>query len=243
MSLGSITYWQNDWPATRLHYGSALDLFRELDDEGGMTEALYNNGFLGLIERRTEVARDFYEQSLALAETTGNEEALGNAHWGLAMCAIQDRSLDTAKEHAEVAEATFKKLDNWWGVYLADWIFLRTAQLAGDLEGAHALALQSIDRFDGNANVTIYESLLSVMSDILIRLGAPEEGVRLAGASAAMKAAYGGGAPPALVDIEDPRDTARAYLSAERIAEVYEEGKMLSADEAIALARKDPRSL
>jgi len=243
MALGSITYWQNDWPATRTHYETALDLYRDLDDEAGMTEALYNNGFLGLIERRTDVARRFYEQSLTLAATTGNDEALGNAHWGLAMCGVQERSLEEAKEHAAVAEEAFEKVGNWWGLSLTDWIFLRVTLLAGDFDRARTLAIEAFDRFEGQPNAATYESLLSVMSDIFIKLGAPEQGVLMAGASAALKETYGGGAPPALVDIDDPLDSALEYLSKERVAELFEEGKKMSMDEVIALARKDPRSL
>jgi predicted ATPase/class 3 adenylate cyclase len=243
MALGSITYWQNDWPATRLHYEAALDIYRRLDDEAGMAEALYNNGFLGLIERRTEVARDFYEQSLDLAERTGNEGAVGNAHWGLAMCGLQERTFEQAREHARTAEAVFERLGNWWGLSLTDWIFLRILLADGDLEAAHTRALQNFERFGDDVSLASYESLFGIMSDLFIRLGAAEQGVMLAGAAATLKEAYGGGAPPTLVDIDDPRETATKYLSEERVAELFEEGKALSMQEAVALARKDPRTL
>jgi predicted ATPase/class 3 adenylate cyclase len=242
MALGSITYWQNDWPATGLHYEAALDIYRRLNDEAGVAEALYNNGFLGLIERRTEVARGFYEQSLDLAQSMGAEEAVANAHWGLAMASLQERDYEGAGDHARIAEAVFEKLGNWWGTSLTDWIFLRLLLATGEHEAAHAKAIQNFDRFGDDINAASYESLFGVVADLFMKVGAHEQGVLLAGASASMKEAYGGGAPPALVDVEDPRETAKAFLSRERIAELYEEGKKLTLQEAAAIARKDPRS-
>ncbi|MFN2489639.1 MAG: hypothetical protein ABR529_07865 [Actinomycetota bacterium] len=49
-ALGSITYWQNDFDATRRHYRESLEVFRQVGDRSGTIEALYNVGFPALLE-------------------------------------------------------------------------------------------------------------------------------------------------------------------------------------------------
>ena len=88
------------------------------------------------------------------------------------------------------------------------------------------------------ADPRMWSSLFEVLSEVTIKLGHPHRGVLLAGAAAALRDAYQDGAPPALVDVDDPLELARASLTEAEITELYERGRALSYEEAVALARK-----
>ena len=69
--------------------------------------------------------------------------------------------------------------------------------------------------------------------------GEHERGVRIGGASSALKEAVGGEAPPAMVHLPDPRELARGHLSDLEIQEVWEEGSRMSLDRALAYVREE----
>jgi hypothetical protein len=63
-------------------------------------------------------------------------------------------------------------------------------------------------------------------------------GVRLDGASEAIKEAAGGHAPPPLVDLPDPRVAARAALGDAATTAAWDEGRAMPLERAIAYARE-----
>ncbi len=76
---------------------------------------------------------------------------------------------------------------------------------------------------------------------LAIRQGDPGRGIRLAGAAARMKEQAGGEAPRAIVGMEDPLELVEGMLPRERIDELWTEGRALTPEAAIALARsQDP---
>jgi hypothetical protein len=69
--------------------------------------------------------------------------------------------------------------------------------------------------------------------------GNPEVSVRLAGAVHRMREEAGGEAPQVLVGLEDPREVVKGSLTEEQTAALWEDGRAMSLDEAIALARRE----
>jgi hypothetical protein len=72
--------------------------------------------------------------------------------------------------------------------------------------------------------------------------GHHERALKLGGAAEAFREQYGGGSPPPLIELEDPRESLRGILSDDRIAQLWNEGREMSLHDAIAYARKDPMS-
>jgi hypothetical protein len=62
--------------------------------------------------------------------------------------------------------------------------------------------------------------------------------LRLGGASEAIKEAAGGHAPPPLIDLPDPREAAREVLGESAVAAAWEEGRAMTLEQAVALARE-----
>jgi tetratricopeptide (TPR) repeat protein len=240
MALGSITYWQNDFEATRRHYLDGLEIFRELDDRSALGEALYNVGFLHLIERDPENARLYYEESRRIAEERSDAQGLANTAWGLGMCALQERDLETARIWARETVSRFTALDDWFGASLGDFVFYQVARMTGDFPEARRLMLEALEEAERRSDETSIYSALESISGIDATQGWHERALKLGGAASAFKDSYGGGAPPALMDTEDPRETARGHLDEARISELWRKGRAMPLEEAVALARKDP---
>lgn len=66
--------------------------------------------------------------------------------------------------------------------------------------------------------------------------GGFERAVRLAGASDAIRESIVGGAPPELMQIEDPRPRAQERMSDEAIDRAWTEGRAMSLEDALAYA-------
>lgn len=242
MALGSVKYWQNDFVATRRYYEEGLEILRELDDKPGIAEAVYNLAFVYLIDRDSAGARSRYEESRRLAQELGDEQGLANTAWGLAMTAIHERNWEAAQRFGEETEARFTKLDDWFGISLAHFVFFQIARYRGDYEEADRLTRAYLDRTTAMDDVVSAFTMMDMYVILAMERGDHERAVRLGGAAQALREIYGGGSPPPLVDVEDPRERARGILSDERIHDLWAEGLAMSMDEAIAYARKDPEA-
>jgi hypothetical protein len=69
--------------------------------------------------------------------------------------------------------------------------------------------------------------------------GNPEVSVRLAGAVDRIREEAGGEAPQVLVGLEDPREVAKGSLTEEQMAALWEDGRAMTLNEAVALARRE----
>ena len=238
MALGSVTYWQNDFEATRTNYLEALEIFSELNDRRGMMEAFYNAGFIYLIQNDSAGARSFYEKSRELAAELGDEQGLATAAWGLAMCAVRDRDFDEARVRGTETLERFTKLGNTFGASLGQFVFFQIARFSGDRIEAYRFLVQFHDDADVLGNISTTQSVLELLSALELESGHHEDAVRLMGASEMLREAYGGGSPPALIEVEDPRPIAREVLGEARTQELWEEGQCMSPEEAISYLRK-----
>jgi predicted ATPase/class 3 adenylate cyclase len=240
LALGSVKYWQNDFVATRRHYEEGLEILRELNDKPGIAEALYNLAFIYLIERDAAGARSRYEESRRLAQELGDEKGLADTAWGLAMTAIHERDWEAAQRFGRETEARFTKLDDWFGISLAQFVFFQIARYKGDYDEAERLIRKYLDQTTAMDDMVYTFTVMDMYVVVAMGRGDHERAVRLGGAAQTLREVYGGGSPPPLVDVADPRQKARGSLSDERIHELWAEGLAMSADEALAYARKDP---
>jgi predicted ATPase/class 3 adenylate cyclase len=240
IALGSLTYWQNDFSATRAAWEEARETFERIDDRGGIAEALYNLGFLELIEGDTRRARQLHEKSVALYEESGDELRIAFAHWGIAMTHIRDRNLDEARRLGLESLHTFERHHNWFGRALSDFVMIQVERHSGNYEAARQLIIDGLDRPDVVKDVSSLSSMVELQADIEIAMNRPRRGLKLGAAGRKLRVDYGGGAPPPLLDLRDPKELVSDRLSQSEIELIWDEGMQLSVDEIIAYARKDP---
>lgn len=238
LAIGSITYWQNDFDATRRYYEEAVGIFRALDDRPGMAEALYNSGFIAILEFDREAADPTFSQALKLYEELGDRRGAGYANWGLGVAAVQARDLATAADHADKCLRAFEEVGDWYGASLGRWIEFQDARFKGDWDLARAKIAAFLDHAK-EGDVVIVASMAGALAEIELAAGDARKGVELAAAYETLVDRYGGRAPPPLTELSDHRELARAHLSEQEIEEAWREGCELSPDEIVALATKD----
>ncbi len=239
-AVGSLSYWQNDYESARGHYAEAFELFRSAGDRRGVAEALYNLGFLSLIERDAQRALSLHEQSLSAYGELDDELHQAFAKWGIAMSYVQQRKLDEARRVGGEALETFERHHNWFGRSLGQFVQHQVERLSGNFEGAHRLLLESLEDGQSQRDVSTLSSLLELLADVEIAMGRHARGLKLAAAASHLRFEYGGGAPPPLLDLDDPKQSVAEFLSPSEIETTWEEGRRMSLGEAVAYARKDP---
>jgi predicted ATPase/class 3 adenylate cyclase len=241
-ALGSITYWQNDFAATREYYAAALEAQRSTNDRAGLAEALYNMGFLDLIEHNSVEARGFYTQSLELYREI--DDSLGEAYakWGIAFSHLQERNLETARALGLEALNAFKAHRNYFGQQLGQYIGFQVERFAGNYAKARELLVEMLQDPEGKKDISGLSSWVELLGDVEIAMGRPRRGLRLAAAGSALRTEYGGGAPPPLLELEDPIQLVRGILTETEVEESWQEGLQMSPDEILAYALKEPES-
>ena len=239
IAIGGLTYWQNEYATTRVYYEEALDTFESIGDERGIAEALYNLGFLFLIEGDTKNSRGFHKRSLAIYMDLDDDLNVAYAKWGLAMSHVRDGEADEAGRLARESLDTFERHRNWYGRSLGEFVLMQIDRIDGNYERVFALIREVLERPESQKDAVGISSLLEIQANIEIAIGRPRRGLKLAAAGAHMRTEYGGGAPPPLLDLEEPRAVVADVLSEETIASIWSEGQQMSLEEALAYARKD----
>jgi hypothetical protein len=121
---------------------------------------------------------------------------------------------------------------------VARFVFFQVARFSGERTEAYRYLLGFQDDADILGHIGSTQSTMELLSSLELESGNYEEAVRLGGAAESLRETYGGGSPQALVEVEDPRPTARAVLGEKTTEELWEEGLAMSPGEAIAYLRK-----
>jgi predicted ATPase/class 3 adenylate cyclase len=234
---GSLAYWQNDYEPTRSYYREALDIARDRNDRPGIALGALNMGFGRLLEGDRNRAEDLFRESAAVYEEVG--DLLGQAQtetligWMLSLRGDIEKGL----ERYEHGVALLREVGDRFG--LADSLG-GIAQLyiqAGRLNEARSVSLEALQLFHEADNHSGISFVLEALGELESRLGRFDRALRLAGAADAIREVVGGGAPPELMQIEDPRTRAGERMSEEEIERAWAEGRAMSLEEALAYAR------
>ncbi|HVL65185.1 MAG TPA: AAA family ATPase [Actinomycetota bacterium] len=238
-AVGSIAYWRNDFERCARYYGEALDAYRELGDDAGIAESLYNIAFVGLIEGRLDEARGRFEESRHLYRKHVDERGLAGVTWGLAMVAFIQGDLAAARHLAQDAHRLYTTLDDWFGRALTEHIFVHLAKKEGRYDEAVAAILEQMERSFAGGDLLTLLSAAESLADIEVKRGGHRRAVTIAAAAASLRRDAGGGAPPPLMLTEgDVRERAAPHLSATDLEEAWREGEAMALDELVAFMSK-----
>ena len=116
-AIGSLAYWQNDFEATRGYYEGSLELFRELGDEPGIAESLYNLGYLVALEGDRPQATRLYEECLTMFSKLGDESMAAYAEMSIGMVHSLDRNFEAARPFVERSLQFFRRSGDGFGLY------------------------------------------------------------------------------------------------------------------------------
>jgi predicted ATPase/class 3 adenylate cyclase len=234
---GSLAYFTSDREKLRRAYEESLAIYRELGDRRGEAEGGYNLAFAHLLAHEFGPARELLEETLQIRGDLGDVVRQAHAKAALGLISLQEGDLDAGAALTEAALGTFMDAGDEWGVTWTSGQLAAVALRRGDYERCRSLMLQSLDRSEVMGARGWNAVAVEGMAVLAIRLGDLGRGIRLAGAAARMKEQAGGQAPRAIVWMEDPLELVEGLMSRERIDELWTEGRALTSEAALALAR------
>jgi predicted ATPase/class 3 adenylate cyclase len=239
-ALGSLAYYLRDPEHVAGPYEESLAIFREVGDQKGEADAAYNLAFARLLSTDTGGARELLLLAEGIYREVDDQVQMAHAKAALGHIKVEEGDMVGAEPLIEEAREAFVSAGDTWGVVLTSGELASLALRTGNLQRARAAAVQSLE---GGLSIGGQEwSAVAIqgLAVLAIREGNVERGVRLAGAVDRLREIAGGEAPRAIVLVEEPLDLARGKLPPERVESLWEEGRAMTLDEAVALAREDP---
>jgi DNA-binding CsgD family transcriptional regulator len=237
--LGYAAMRQGDDRTAQACFEEALAIQRQLGDRIGIAESL--NSLANLSHGRGDLdgARALYEQSAAVNRETGYR--LDVVEHNLGVVAQEQGDLHAARRYFESSVAARRAPGDTPGLALSLAKLGEIMAEQGDLAAAHRLLAESVvlqrDRGDRPGLAFALERVAIVAA----RHGLAERALRLAGASSALRDQLGMPLDPAARASVDARlAPAWQALRAEIAALAWQDGRALSAADAIALALEPP---
>jgi predicted ATPase/class 3 adenylate cyclase len=237
IGAGGMAWWQKDRGAAGRCYAEAVAIERELGDPVRLAEALYNLSF-AVAGDDVESAVRMVEESLGLFRAAGHEFGVAQA---LSMLVIRDAEVgewDTVIAKLEETSGIWRRLGD--RLHLAfDLVWLANSYgRVGRHTEARETAIDALNLFCEVDNQTGIGITLVDLAWLATWEGRHEDAIRFAGASESLMERAGG--PPGgfagLLE-GDPVEDARIHLSEDVGEQARQEGRNMSADEAVTFAR------
>jgi tetratricopeptide (TPR) repeat protein len=237
IGAGGIAWWRQDRETAGALYEEALAIERELGDPARMAEALYNLSFV-VAGDDVGAATRMLEEGLDLFRGIGDERGAAQVLTMLVMRDAEAREWGSVIRSLEEVVTIWRRLGD--RLHLAfDLLWLAWAYGRVERMGeARASALEALDLFSEADNPTGIGITFKQLAFLATWEGRHEDAVRLAAASESLKERIGG--PPGAIGgiLEgDPAADARAHLSEAAARRAWEEGLVMSMDEAVGFAR------
>ncbi|MGQ0669700.1 MAG: protein kinase domain-containing protein [Actinomycetota bacterium] len=237
MAAANLTQDLGDYGAARFFGQQGLAVYREVSDRRGMARALNALGNTADMAGDHAAARSLYEEALAIWSELGDKHGLaralnnlGNAAWGL-------KEFATARSLYEEALALYRDVGDVRGASIALSNLGDLAWERGDHAAARSLYEESlvIRRELGNKRGIAW--CLKGLAAVAVNLGRAAEAARLFGAAEAVLESIRALQSPVEQEFFEPAVAAlRAALSQDALASAWQEGRDLTADEAIGYA-------
>jgi predicted ATPase/class 3 adenylate cyclase len=240
IGAGGIAWWRLDRGTSRACYEEALAVERELGDPQRIAEALYNEAFVVAAEEDIESAAGLLDESLDLFRTAGDEAGVARA---LAMLVIRDAEAgrwEAVITKLEEASHIMRRLGDRYGVANAlVWLAVAYAR-SGRPEDGRAAGLESLELFREADNPTGIALAFHCLAFLATWAGRHEDAIRLTGASETLDERAGATRTEGFAGLleGDPAAEAGAHLPDDVARRAREEGRAMSVDDAVALARQ-----
>jgi predicted ATPase/class 3 adenylate cyclase len=237
IAAGGIAWWQKDREGAGAFYEQAVPIERELGDPARIAEALYNLSFV-LAGEDIESAVRLLDESLELFRRAGDERGVAQAQAMLVIPDAEAGRWEAVLARLEEVVAIWRRMgDRLHLAFDLVWLAFAHGRL-GHREDARSTALESLDLFLEVDNQTGAGIALIDLAFLATWEGRHEDAIRLAGAFESVKERVGG--PPGgfagLLE-GDPADEARAHLPEETARKAWDEGRAMSLEDAVRLAR------
>jgi predicted ATPase/class 3 adenylate cyclase len=238
-ALGGITYWQGDFEASHSAYEEALGIQLELGDQPATVQGMFNLATAKAVMGDPQAAVSLFQDSLATARQLGDRPGEGWALWGLGVASMFGGDLPGARKLLEESLRTFEEVRvDTWGLGNAIALLASLSAQRGDPVEARRGILTAIDTWGEQGNALVIASQIRFLAILANNMGQPERAARLAGAFASLREKVGGHTPDAFFPFPDPRETAARLLDPATVGRLWEEGRGMTLEEALAYARE-----
>jgi len=231
---GTFAFFRTDFDHAIVLHGEALELYRQVGDDGGVAFALLCLGAQHMEKGDYELAAPYLEEALALSRRIGDKRNIAGTLHNLAEVERQRGNYERAKTLGMQSIALSRELEDKWRLaVVVGWVGL-LAVWSGE---EHDLAERSLeealalDRELGNWAYGAY--CLEGFAGLAGARGQGARAARLWGAAEALRTTIGAGVPP------EPRPyygrsmaVARALLGEAAWEAAFAQGTAMSAEEA-----------
>jgi predicted ATPase/class 3 adenylate cyclase len=234
-AAGGVAYWQGDMPAAQAFYDECLALTRESGDQSAIANAIYNDSFPMLVQRRDlEQSLVLLGEALPLYRGLHDESGISRCLWAMANCLYYQDKVDDAIPGLDEAIALFRKTDDrfglGWGLHTRSLTAIRKA----DGATARRLVVEALQMFVKAGDISGIAILLDDASEVERLEGNRDLSIRLAAAAATHQVTSGAGLG-AILNIEEGR-IRRELLTDQFDQDAWAEGETMTIDQAVALA-------
>ncbi len=235
--LGGVAYWQGDFARAAAAYAEGLDIDRRLDDPAALADALYNLGFVDMIEDRRDSARALYEESIALYERLADRTGLTKLREALAFLLYLEGDYAAALRLQRENLATFRGLHEPFRIGNALSLVALFSVLVEEWAEARAAVGEAAHIFEAAGDLPSLVNALLVGAFAALQAGDPERAARLSGALAGLREPLGDVASALdILHIADPSAGARSALGDVAYERLAGQGRGLDIAATIRLA-------
>ncbi|HEX9737677.1 MAG TPA: NB-ARC domain-containing protein [Candidatus Limnocylindria bacterium] len=229
----------------------ALAIYRELDDAQGIPDALEELGAALLDSGQLDSARASLEEARERNLTNGNRQGAAECMLLLGMVAamaalgpqqsqeVRRRQGAEAQALWEDALATFTDLQDPYYMAFAERLIGGVDRFEGNFEAAESRFRASLTTARQHDLPVVVASALYAIADLALARGQPERALRLVGACEAMRDEIGEAPSGERAMVGDVRGAATALMDAAAAESLYQQGRAMSVDDAVAYAVED----
>jgi tetratricopeptide (TPR) repeat protein len=239
-AAADVSGWTGEREAYLRLAEEAVAIYRELGDAAGIPDALGELGAAQLGAGQTEAARATLKEARELNIARGNRQKAGEDTLALGMVALVEGKPDEARQLLELALRTFRDLRDMYWISFAERIAGQAERIAGNFEAAEARYRASLLTSQENELLFVTATVLYGYADVALARGQHQRAVRLAGASDALRERLGDLRSFEAELFGDVRTAARSFLDEAAAERLYQEGRAMELEDAVAYALKQP---
>jgi predicted ATPase/class 3 adenylate cyclase len=239
-AAGGLAYWQGDIEGARAFYQEALEIQRELDDQAGIANALYNLSFTvgALAGRDPRNTQPLREESLAIFRRLEDRAGIARAHWALGdYFTYGEIDYELGRRHYEEALGNFRELEDQFHIGWTLFDLGYGGLMTGDPEGARAYLEESLPLFVESGDTSGVVLHLYAFASLAQLEGHAERALRLAGAAARLGESIGSQLYQRLDEMVGRFGPIEPGPEDEKATRLWQEGRALSLEDAVAYAR------
>jgi tetratricopeptide (TPR) repeat protein len=237
VGLAGLVYWQTDFEAARRSYEEALGIARAVGEEVLEVEILYSLAYVRAIEADYEGANRELESAAVLYASQGNPVMATWVAATIGMNTTLSGDHEGSLPILEDAIRRFAELGEAYGERNASSVLSRALMNLGRVSEAAAVNSHVLGLALNQQDITSLSAGLHDAASIAVMSGRLETGARLIGAAERMVEETGAQPPPTLINRVAARPVLAERLSGEDLEQLIAEGRDLSPDEAVSLAR------